>query len=101
MSNPGEYTVGWICAIKTEYVAARSFLDEEHAGPKAVSTNDNNAYTLGKAPHIFTYEVGLLMQGYRKNRPAQRCHCCITWRGIRCSLCSSRRKRLASQLSQR
>ena len=48
MSNPDNYTVGWICAITTEYVAAQSFLDEEHERPESVSTNDNNDYTLGK-----------------------------------------------------
>ena len=42
-----DYTVGWICAISTEYVAARSFLDNEHEGPGYVSPNDNNDYTLG------------------------------------------------------
>ncbi|KAH7131268.1 nucleoside phosphorylase domain-containing protein [Dactylonectria macrodidyma] len=48
MSNPRDYTVGWICAITTEYVAARAFLDEEHEGPEVVSAHDNNDYTLGK-----------------------------------------------------
>ena len=48
MSNPKDYTIGWICAIKTEYVAAQAILDEEHDGPEAVSLNDNNDYTLGK-----------------------------------------------------
>jgi nucleoside phosphorylase len=48
MSNPNDFTVGWICALKTEYVAAQSFLDEEHDGPEYLSTNDNNDYTLGK-----------------------------------------------------
>ncbi|KAG5744635.1 hypothetical protein H9Q70_012661 [Fusarium xylarioides] len=48
MSNPNEYTVGWICAITTEYVAAQEFLDEEHEGPEFVSPHDNNHYTLGK-----------------------------------------------------
>ena len=32
----------------TEYVAAQTFLDEEHEGPEYVSPNDNNDYTLGK-----------------------------------------------------
>lgn len=49
MSNPENYTVGWICAIATEYVAARAFLDEKHDGPEYVSPNDNNDYTLGRA----------------------------------------------------
>jgi hypothetical protein len=48
MSNPHDYTVGWICAIATEYVAAQAFLDEEHERPEFVSINDNNDYTLGK-----------------------------------------------------
>ncbi|EHK44750.1 hypothetical protein TRIATDRAFT_220486 [Trichoderma atroviride IMI 206040] len=48
MSNPEDYTVGWICAIATEYVAARAFLDEKHDGPEYVSLNDNNDYTLGR-----------------------------------------------------
>ncbi|KAF8867423.1 purine and uridine phosphorylase [Acephala macrosclerotiorum] len=42
------YTIGWICAISTEYVAAQAFLDEERDGPEYVSPNDNNNYTLGK-----------------------------------------------------
>jgi nucleoside phosphorylase len=48
MSDPNDYTVGWICAVSTEYVAAQTFLDEEHEGPESVSRNDNNDYTLGK-----------------------------------------------------
>ncbi|KAL7914748.1 hypothetical protein GGI35DRAFT_435150 [Trichoderma velutinum] len=48
MSNPNDYTVGWICAITTEYVAARAVLDEKHEAPELVSTNDNNIYTLGR-----------------------------------------------------
>jgi nucleoside phosphorylase len=42
------YTVGWICAIETEYVAAQVFLDEKHGGPKYVSPNEHNDYTLGR-----------------------------------------------------
>ncbi|KAF9765222.1 hypothetical protein IL306_002541, partial [Fusarium sp. DS 682] len=48
MSDPQKYTVGWICAIATEYLAAQLFLDEEHEGPEFVSANDSNNYTLGK-----------------------------------------------------
>ena len=48
MSNPNDYTVGWICAISTEYIAAQAFLDEKYEGPEYVSPNDNNDYTLGK-----------------------------------------------------
>ena len=48
MPNPNDYTVGWICAISTEYVAAQVFLDEKHEGPEYLSPNDNNDYALGK-----------------------------------------------------
>lgn len=48
MSDPAIYTVGWICAITTESVAARQFLDEEHDPPDRVSEHDNNTYTLGR-----------------------------------------------------
>ncbi|KAJ5915638.1 hypothetical protein N7466_011571 [Penicillium verhagenii] len=48
MSSPSEYTVGWICALLVEYVAAQEFLDEEHEKPSSVSPNDTNDYTLGK-----------------------------------------------------
>lgn len=48
MSDPEQYTVGWICALETEYVAARAFLDKKHARPETLSPNDNNHYTLGE-----------------------------------------------------
>jgi nucleoside phosphorylase len=48
MSSPERYTVGWICAISTEYTAAQALLDERYEGPEAVSPNDNNDYTLGR-----------------------------------------------------
>ncbi|KAF2732010.1 purine and uridine phosphorylase, partial [Polyplosphaeria fusca] len=48
----GEYTVGWICAITTEYVAAQAFFDEKHDRPEYVHPHDNNDYTLGRiGPH--------------------------------------------------
>ena len=48
MSNPQDYTVGWICAILTEYVAACEFFDEEHEDLGSLPPNENNTYTLGK-----------------------------------------------------
>ncbi|KAK2592122.1 hypothetical protein QQS21_010193 [Conoideocrella luteorostrata] len=47
------YSVGWICAIEPEYVAARAFLDEDHGQPTSVSKNDNNDYTLGRSGDHF------------------------------------------------
>lgn len=43
-----EYTVGWICALTTEYVAAQVFLEQEHAPPAHTAPHDNNDYTLGR-----------------------------------------------------
>ncbi|KAM3552465.1 hypothetical protein MY1884_007185 [Beauveria asiatica] len=42
-----DYTVGWICALTTEYVAAQVFLDQEHMPPTFTAAHDNNDYTLG------------------------------------------------------
>lgn len=41
-----DYTVGWICALNVEHVAAQELLDEEHEGLEYVP-QDNNNYTLG------------------------------------------------------
>jgi hypothetical protein len=46
--NHTDYTVGWICAISTEYVAALAFLDEEHERPEDIPSNNDNDYTLGR-----------------------------------------------------
>ena len=48
MADPRDYTVGWISALSTEYIAAQAFLDEKHEPPESVSSNDNNNYTLGR-----------------------------------------------------
>ncbi|KAK1994269.1 purine and uridine phosphorylase [Colletotrichum falcatum] len=47
MSNPENYTVGWICAITTEFVAAQAFLDERHDKPARLAPQDSNNYALG------------------------------------------------------
>lgn len=46
MSDPIKYTVGWICAISTEFVAAQALLDETHDGPEHVAIHDNNSNVL-------------------------------------------------------
>ncbi|KAJ5923635.1 hypothetical protein N7454_008880 [Penicillium verhagenii] len=49
-TNPrtrNDYTVGWICALPKELVAAKAILDDTHPNlPK--ERNDDNAYTLGR-----------------------------------------------------
>ena len=47
MPNPEEYTIGWICALPTEHIAACLFLDEEYGQPDHIARGDNNAYVLG------------------------------------------------------
>ena len=44
----GSYTVGWICALETELVAAWAMLDEEHEMLPAGNSRDTNTYVLGK-----------------------------------------------------
>ncbi|KAI8279964.1 Ankyrin repeat domain-containing protein 50 [Colletotrichum sp. SAR 10_98] len=47
-----EYTVGWICAIVTEYVAGQALLDEEHERHHDLPLHDASHYTLGRiGPH--------------------------------------------------
>lgn len=42
-----DYTVGWICALTTERIAAQAMLDELHSGlPR--HANDSNIYVLGR-----------------------------------------------------
>ncbi|EHK45732.1 hypothetical protein TRIATDRAFT_40959, partial [Trichoderma atroviride IMI 206040] len=43
-----EYTVGWICAICTEYTAAQAALDEEYGRPDYMAPGDHNDYTFGR-----------------------------------------------------
>lgn len=45
--NPKDYTVGWICAIPLELMAARAMLDKTHTRLGVQPKNDNNSYTLG------------------------------------------------------
>ena len=45
--EPRIYTVGWICALASEYIAARNLLDEKH-GDAVPSQGDSNSYTLGR-----------------------------------------------------
>lgn len=47
MSDPQKYWVGWICALRVEFVAAQTFLDEVHDGPAFVQPHDSNSYKLG------------------------------------------------------
>ncbi|KAE8335726.1 hypothetical protein BDV24DRAFT_179102 [Aspergillus arachidicola] len=41
------YTIGWICALPLEMVAARSMLDTSHGKPAEQHARDDNSYFLG------------------------------------------------------
>ncbi|KAJ5909045.1 hypothetical protein N7495_001727 [Penicillium taxi] len=47
MSDPKDYTVGWICAITAEFTAEQNFLDEKQQVPEGLATADHNAYAVG------------------------------------------------------
>ncbi|KAL4877983.1 ankyrin repeat-containing domain protein [Aspergillus karnatakaensis] len=48
MLDSNTYTVGWICATRVDYTAARAFLDEVHEVLNSASSSSSNHYTLGK-----------------------------------------------------
>ncbi|KAF5983664.1 ankyrin protein [Fusarium bulbicola] len=50
-SDPDSYTVGWVCALSTEFTAAQEQFDEEyepHESPEHREANDFNVYSFGK-----------------------------------------------------
>ncbi|KAL5619981.1 hypothetical protein FOBRF1_003227 [Fusarium oxysporum] len=47
MPEAEEYTIGWICALSKELIAAKAFLDVPHGTVDNASINDDNNYTLG------------------------------------------------------
>ncbi|KAG8532516.1 uncharacterized protein KY384_002393 [Bacidia gigantensis] len=64
-----EYTVGWICALPKEMVAAMTMLDEEYEDISRQDSHDSNNYTLGR---IYTHKVVIacLPSGVTGNAPA-------------------------------
>ncbi|EXA34184.1 hypothetical protein FOVG_14620 [Fusarium oxysporum f. sp. pisi HDV247] len=48
MPEAEEYTIGWICALTKELIAAKAFLDVLHDPVDNAAINDNNNYTLGR-----------------------------------------------------
>ncbi|ENH71250.1 Putative ankyrin repeat protein L25 [Fusarium oxysporum f. sp. cubense race 1] len=47
MPEAEEYTIGWICALTKELIAAKVFLDFLHDPVDNAAINDDNNYTLG------------------------------------------------------
>jgi nucleoside phosphorylase len=63
-----EYTVGWLCALPIELVAAQEMLDEEREDLEH-DENDNNLYSLGRIGDHNIVVVCLLV-GLIGNNPA-------------------------------
>jgi hypothetical protein len=62
----GDYTVGWICPLEVEQVAALEMLDEEHERlPQQLA--DHNVYSLGSISGHNVVIAGLYQPG---NNPA-------------------------------
>ena len=67
----GDYTVGWICPLEVEQIAALVMLDEEHERlPQASS--DHNVYNLGSIAGHNVVIAGLHQPGNRKGTNLQR-----------------------------
>ena len=64
LSDHQAYTVGFICALTVEKVAACSFLDTEHPRPKFQPASDNNDYTLGQIGEHNVVIAGLPLGRY-------------------------------------
>ncbi|KAF3933589.1 hypothetical protein ABW19_dt0205561 [Dactylella cylindrospora] len=45
--SPVEYSIGLVCGLQTEYIAAQALLDIEHNFPSFPSSENKNVYTLG------------------------------------------------------
>ncbi len=46
--HPSEYTVGWVCTLSMELIAAKAMLEEIHAPLVCQPRADKNYYTLGR-----------------------------------------------------
>jgi nucleoside phosphorylase len=62
--DPEAYTVGIICALTVEKVAACCFLDKDHPRLKSQSASDNNDYTLGQIGEHNVVIAGLPLGRY-------------------------------------
>jgi nucleoside phosphorylase len=49
-----QYTVGWICALPTELMAAQAMLDETYPDLPSTNVQNSNVYTLGR---VYNHKV--------------------------------------------
>lgn len=48
MSSLNQYSLGWICAIDTEIIAAELMFDEVLSAPNYIPASDKNSYKFGR-----------------------------------------------------
>lgn len=48
MSNLSHFSIGWICAIDTEIIAAELMFDETLSAPEGIPESDINSYSFGR-----------------------------------------------------
>lgn len=65
-----KYAVGWVCAIRSEYVAAQVFMDDVHERPSNIPPHDTNEYTFGEMGNHNVVIAVLPMGGYGSNSAA-------------------------------
>ncbi|KAM0449834.1 hypothetical protein ACHAO4_007134 [Trichoderma viride] len=59
-----QYKLAWICDTPTQYLAARTFLDEEHSLPKSIPQYDGVVFSLGT---IAGNKIVIAVSLYREN----------------------------------
>ena len=82
-----DYTIGWICAVEPELIAARAMLDETHDNKLPAVDGDSNNYIFGKiGPHNVV--IASLPSGNDGTNPAASVACQMkrTFRWLRFGL---------------
>lgn len=64
-----DYTVGWVCALSHEMMAAKAMLDEVHRDLQEQDISDHNSYILGQI-HQHNIVIASLPAGVYGTTPA-------------------------------
>jgi nucleoside phosphorylase len=64
-TDPEAYTIGWICALPTESIAAQLVLDEEFEAVNITDSRDTNSYQYGRIKDHYVV-IAILPSGYGK-----------------------------------
>lgn len=64
-TDPEAYTIGWICALPAESIAAQVVLDEEFEPVNIAASQDTNSYQYGRIKDHYVV-IAILPSGYGK-----------------------------------